>query len=87
MRGARYKNLKEKDITLSIDKYVNERLKQYNDVETQIGQNHRKAFVNSTSGREAIAEYLTEPYLSSVMAVWGDLPTVIDEDTIPSMEE
>ena len=50
-----------------------------NDVETQIGQNHRKAFVNSEKGRKAIAEYLTEPYLSSVMAVWGDVPTVIDE--------
>ena len=50
-----------------------------NDVETQIGQNHRKAFVNSKKGRKAIAEYLTEPYLSSVMAVWGDVPTVIDE--------
>ena len=56
-----------------------------NDVETQIGQNHRKAFVNSEKGRKAIAEYLTEPYLSSVMAVWGDVP-VIDED-IEEMEE
>lgn len=52
-----------------------------NDVETQIGQNHRKAFVNSEKGRKAIAEYLAEPYLSSVMAVWGDVPTVIDEET------
>ena len=56
-----------------------------NDVETQIGQNHRKAFVNSEKGRKAIAEYLAEPYLSSVMAVWGDVP-VIDED-IEEMEE
>lgn len=50
-----------------------------NDVETQIGQNHRKAFVNSEKGRKAIAEYLTEPYLSSVMAVWGDTPVIVED--------
>ena len=36
--GAVSNGLKEKDITLSIGKYVNERLKQYNDVETKMSR-------------------------------------------------
>ena len=44
--------------------------------ELQIGENHRRAFVNSTKGREEIQQYLSNPYLSSVMELWGPTPTV-----------
>lgn len=49
-----------------------------NDTEVQVGQNHRKAYVNSAEGRAELTNDLSEPYLSSVMAVWGDTPTVTE---------
>lgn len=42
----------------------------------QIGTPHRRAYSNSEQDRILIAEELAEPYLSAVMAVWGDNPTV-----------
>ena len=42
----------------------------------QIGVPHRCAYANSEQDRLLIAENLAEPYLSAVMAVWGDAPTV-----------
>lgn len=46
----------------------------------QIGENHRTAFVNSEYGRIELKDKLAEPYLSSVMAVWGEKP-IIEETT------
>lgn len=51
-----------------------------NGIPTQIGQNWRRAYVNSPIGRNQISEELAEPYLSAVMAVWGDTPTVEDTE-------
>jgi hypothetical protein len=45
-------------------------------------KNHRRAYLNSIIDRDCISKELSEPYLSAVMAVWGDTPTVIDEDYI-----
>ena len=42
----------------------------------QIGTPHRCAYSNSAQDRILIAEELAEPYLSAVMAVWGDNPTI-----------
>lgn len=42
----------------------------------QIGTPHRCAYSNNAQDRTLIAEKLTEPYLSAVMAVWGDSPTI-----------
>ena len=44
----------------------------------EIGEPHRCAYANSTTGREQIAAEVPEPYLSAVLAVWGDAPTVED---------
>ena len=44
----------------------------------QAGPNIRNAYINSTTGRDDIKNVLTEPYLSSVMAVWGNAPAVTD---------
>ena len=37
----------------------------------QLGQNHRRAFVNSEEGIAEIIESLEEPYLSTVLTMWG----------------
>ena len=41
-----------------------------------VGDPHRVAYVNSTSGRADISRELSEPYLSAVMNIWGDTPLV-----------
>jgi hypothetical protein len=46
-------------------------------VKYYLGDPHRCAYVNSTSGRAAITAALAEPYLSAVMAVWGNTPTIV----------
>lgn len=53
--------------------------------EVQVGENFRRAFDNSVEGRKDIAEFLEEPYLSSVMQMWGDTPTV-ESEGLPLME-
>lgn len=42
----------------------------------QVGQPHRCAYSNSAIDRELILDELPEPYLTAVMSVWGDTPTV-----------
>lgn len=38
----------------------------------------RRAYVNSTAGRAAVAAEVADPYKTAIMAVWGDNPTVTD---------
>lgn len=49
-------------------------------VQTQVGQNHRCAYTNSESGRKQIAEKEPDYIVTAVMALWGDAPTVINEE-------
>jgi hypothetical protein len=39
----------------------------------------RRAYVNSLAGRTEIANEVSEPFLSQIMAVWGGTPTVLTE--------
>ena len=48
-----------------------------NGVETQVGGNIRNAYENDETGREILRSTLPEEYYNAVIAVWGDLPTVI----------
>ena len=48
----------------------------------EIGEPHRCAYVNSVTGRKQLAAELPEPYLSAVLAVWGDAPTVEDPEGV-----
>ncbi|MGM9567974.1 MAG: hypothetical protein ACI3W6_07340 [Clostridia bacterium] len=45
-----------------------------------MGELHAKAYMNSERGREELAEEVPEPYLSAVLSVWGEEPTV--EETV-----
>lgn len=38
----------------------------------------RKAYLNSARGRAEIATELNEPYLTAVMTIWGDTPTITE---------
>lgn len=52
-----------------------------------VGEPHRCAYINSASGRAQIAAELPEPYLSAVMAVWGDEPTVPEPEPEAEVSE
>lgn len=41
-----------------------------------IGEPSRRAYVNSERGRAILQEDVPEPYLSAILAVWGDTPTM-----------
>jgi len=65
--------LTETSVSVKTQKYVED-----GGVEYAVGEPHRRAYVNSERGRAEIAAELPEPYLSAVMAVWGDSAKVID---------
>lgn len=45
-------------------------------IKTQVGDNHRCAYVNSVSGRNNIEEKEPDYVVSAVMAIWGEEPTI-----------
>jgi hypothetical protein len=47
-------------------------------IEYPIGQPWRRAYVNSTRGREQVNQEVAEPYRSVIMLMWGDTPTVVE---------
>lgn len=53
-------------------------------VETQIGQNHRRAYVNSKIGRSGLQENEPEEVVNAVFTIWGDTPIVDVETTTPT---
>ena len=63
--------LNEFSVSVVTKKYIiNEGVKYF------VGDLHRVAYVNSTSGRADISRELSEPYLSAVINIWGDTPLV-----------
>lgn len=42
--------------------------------------NVRSCYPNSILGRQRIEYILPEPYLSAVLDVWGDEPTIVDPE-------
>lgn len=42
--------------------------------EVNIGEIHARAYPNSAKGRAELLAEVPEPYLSGVLAVWGDVP-------------
>ena len=67
--------LTETSVSVKTQKYIND-----GGVEYAVGLPHRRAYVNSERGRAEIAAELPEPYLSAVLAVWGDAPTVFENN-------
>ena len=46
--------------------------------EYPIGEPWRRAYINSAQGRAQVQAEVPEPYLSAIMAVWGETPTVTE---------
>ena len=66
--------LNEYSVTVKTQQYV-----EINGEELNVGELHARAYMNSERGREELAEEVPEPYLSAVLAVWGEEPKVKEE--------
>lgn len=66
--------LNENSVTVKTQRYIEE-----NGVQLNVGELHAKSYVNSERGRAELLEEVEEPYLSAVLAVWGDTPTVVED--------
>lgn len=49
-------------------------------VKTQVGDNHRCSYSNSEYGRQDLLQSEPEDVVNAVIAIWGDEPTVFEED-------
>lgn len=47
-----------------------------------IGEPWRRAYVNSEQGRQQVNVEVAEPYKSAILTVWGDTPTVTEDDIV-----
>lgn len=50
------------------------------EVETQVGENHRCAYANSSTGRQDLQKQEPQDVVNSVFAIWGDVPTINEEE-------
>ena len=69
--------LTDKSVSVKTQTYITD-----GGVEYAVGEPHRCAYVNSERGRAEIAAELPEPYLSAVLAVWGELATAVEENPL-----
>lgn len=65
--------LTQDSVSVKTQKYV-----EVEGVEYPIGEPHRRAYVNSVRGRQAIQNEVPEPHCTAIFAVWGENPTVDD---------
>ena len=66
--------LNENSVTVKTQQYI-----EVDGKALHVGELHAKAYMNSEKGREELAEEVPEPYLSAVLAVWGDESKVKEE--------
>lgn len=45
-------------------------------VQTQVGENHRCAYINSKISRNDLQKSEPKDVVASVFAIWGDTPTI-----------
>lgn len=67
--------LTQDSVSVKTQKYV-----EVEGAEYPIGEPHRRAYVNSEAGRAAVEAELPEAQQNAIFAVWGDAPTVVEEE-------
>lgn len=55
---------------------LKQEMAEINGQQMQVGENFRRAYVNSEAGRNQVQDELDAPYVSAIFAVWGETPTV-----------
>ena len=66
--------LNEYSVTLKTQQYID-----IEGEELNVGEPRARAYANSERGRAELAEEVSEPYLSAVLAVWGEESKVKEE--------
>ncbi len=56
------------------------------ETKSQVGENHRRTYLNSVSGREELIKEQTENVVNAVFAIWGVEP-LIEESIIEEGNE
>lgn len=64
--------LSQDSVSVVFIKYI-----EYAGQKLQVGETVRTGYVNSIQGREELKEQVKEPYRTAILAVWGDMPTVV----------
>lgn len=67
--------LTENEAEIKKQKYI-----KIKNVEYSIGEPWRKAYINTTGGREEVNRELEEKYQNAIFAIWGDTPTINEND-------
>lgn len=67
--------LTQDSVSVKIQKYV-----EVEGAEYPIGEPWRRAYVNSAAGRAQVEAELPEAQQNAIFAVWGDTPTVAEEE-------
>lgn len=69
-------------LTINSVSILTQKFIEINGVKTQVGDNHRCTYVNSKIGRQYLREQEPKNVVDSVIAIWGDTPTVIVEEIV-----
>jgi len=72
--------LTQDSVSILTEKYI-----EIDGVETKIGDKHRKAYQNSEAGRDMLQSEQPAHVVTSVLAIWGDKPTILENNE--NMEE
>lgn len=67
--------LNQDSVSVKKQQYVMQGGKEY-----AIGDIWRRAYVNSTQGRQQVENEVEEPYKSVIFLMWGDNPTITEEN-------
>ena len=58
--------LTSESVSILTQRYVN-----IDGIDTQVGENHRKAYINNTEGRTELEKEQTEDVINAIYAIWG----------------
>ncbi len=67
--------LNQDSVSIVFIKYI-----EYEGQKLQVGEAIRTGYVNSIQGREELKEQIKEPYLTAILAVWGNKSTIVYTD-------
>ena len=67
--------LTQDGVSLKKQSYIEKDGQQY-----AIGQPWRRAYVNSAQGRAQVQAEVQEPYRTAIFAVWGEKPTISEDE-------
>ena len=68
--------LNQDSVSVKTQQYIVQDGKEY-----EIGQPHRKLYVNSIRGRQKVENEVPEPYNTIIFMMWGNEPT-IEENSV-----